>query len=189
MQHSDQISGYMAMGEAVLNILVLALQQEVRLLVLWFKLARLSGTVVTTQETAATAVNFNEKDDITDEQDVPIVQGEQLYIPTDLLRFWLGFSTAYGSLQSIMPVSNIKATLLTFAMPQYPIWFFLDLFHNFNLVIDQQHVIPAPYEALILVANGQMFNCFVDQDVVVRVMFDDNPDPQVLSLEVIDEMG
>ncbi|KAA6357908.1 MAG: hypothetical protein EZS28_046565 [Streblomastix strix] len=55
---------------------------------------------------------------------------------------------------------------MTFAMPQYPTWLFPVLFHNFDLVIDQRHVIPAPYEALTQTVNGAMFDCFVDQDVV-----------------------
>ncbi|KAA6378923.1 MAG: hypothetical protein EZS28_025553 [Streblomastix strix] len=112
-----------------------------------------------------------------------------------------------------------NAMFMTFAIPQYPTWFFPVLFHNFDLVIDQRHVIPQPYEALTQAVCGQMFDCFVDQDVVsapsdfgtraypdpvevgltpithylcdaiVQIMFDDNPDPQVLSLEVIGEMG
>ncbi|KAA6402875.1 MAG: hypothetical protein EZS28_001600 [Streblomastix strix] len=75
-----------------------------------------------------------------------------------------------------MSFSNIKAMFMTFAMPQYPTWFFPVLFLNFDLVIDQRYVDPVPYEALI-------------QTVNVRIMFDDNPDPQVLSMEVIGEMG
>ncbi|KAA6386897.1 MAG: hypothetical protein EZS28_017575 [Streblomastix strix] len=160
-----------------------------------------------------------------------------------------------------------NAMFMTFAMPQYPTWFFSVLFHNFDLVIDQRHVISQPYEALTQAVNGQMFDCFVDQDVVsalliwtketntlypnkymlawklaaddlfmlreinettqlnpswnqndfkqfigtraypdpvevgltlithylchatVQIMFDDNHDPQLLSLEVIGEMG
>ncbi|KAA6386927.1 MAG: hypothetical protein EZS28_017548, partial [Streblomastix strix] len=48
-----------------------------------------------------------------------------------------------------------NAMFMTFAMPQYPTWFFPVLFHNFDLVIDQRHVIPAPYEALTQTVNGQ----------------------------------
>ncbi|KAA6367991.1 MAG: hypothetical protein EZS28_036481, partial [Streblomastix strix] len=65
-----------------------------------------------------------------------------------------------------MPFSNIKAMFMTFAMPQNPTLFFPVLFHNFDLVIDQRHVIPAPYEALTQAVNGQIFDCFVDQDVI-----------------------
>ncbi|KAA6374021.1 MAG: hypothetical protein EZS28_030454 [Streblomastix strix] len=41
-------------------------------------------------------------------------------------------------------ISQIQdaAMFMTFAMPQYPTWFFPVLFHNFDLVIDQLHVIP-----------------------------------------------
>ncbi|KAA6375733.1 MAG: hypothetical protein EZS28_028738 [Streblomastix strix] len=59
-----------------------------------------------------------------------------------------------------------NAMFMTFAMPQYPTWFFPVLFHNFDLVIDQRHVIPQPYDALTQSVCGQMFDCFVDQDVV-----------------------
>ncbi|KAA6371953.1 MAG: hypothetical protein EZS28_032520 [Streblomastix strix] len=51
-------------------------------------------------------------------------------------------------------------------MPQYSTWFFPVLFHNFDLDIDQRHVIPAPYEALTQAVNGKIFNYFVDQDVI-----------------------
>ncbi|KAA6379992.1 MAG: hypothetical protein EZS28_024483, partial [Streblomastix strix] len=59
-----------------------------------------------------------------------------------------------------------NAMFMTFAMPQYPTWFFPVLFHNFDLVIDQRHVIPQPYDALTQSVCGQMFDCIVDQDVV-----------------------
>ncbi|KAA6402503.1 MAG: hypothetical protein EZS28_001969 [Streblomastix strix] len=49
-----------------------------------------------------------------------------------------------------------NAMFMTFAMPQYPTWFFPILFHYFDLVIDQRHVIPAPYEALTQAVNGQI---------------------------------
>ncbi|KAA6371759.1 MAG: hypothetical protein EZS28_032715 [Streblomastix strix] len=35
-----------------------------------------------------------------------------------------------------------------------------------NLVIDQNNVIPQPYKSLNQATNGQMFDCFVDQDIV-----------------------
>ncbi|KAA6361640.1 MAG: hypothetical protein EZS28_042833 [Streblomastix strix] len=50
-------------------------------------------------------------------------------------------------------------------MPQYPTWFYPVLFYDFDLVIDQRHVIPQPYDALTQTVNGLMFDCFVDQDV------------------------
>ncbi|KAA6364694.1 MAG: hypothetical protein EZS28_039779 [Streblomastix strix] len=92
---------------------------------------------------------------------------------------------------------------MMFAMPQYPTWFFPVLFHNIDLVIDQRHVIPAPYEALTQAVNGQIgIRAYPDPvevgltqtinylcDANVQIMFDDNSDPQVLSLGVIGEMG
>ncbi|KAA6380677.1 MAG: hypothetical protein EZS28_023797 [Streblomastix strix] len=77
-----------------------------------------------------------------------------------------GFDKDSGSLQSIMSFSNIKSLFMTFAMPQYPTWFFPVLFTGLNLVIDQNNVIPQPYKSLNQATNGQMFDCFVDQDVV-----------------------
>ncbi|KAA6373926.1 MAG: hypothetical protein EZS28_030548 [Streblomastix strix] len=55
---------------------------------------------------------------------------------------------------------------MTFAMPQYPKQFFPLLFSRFNPVINQNNVIPLPYISLSQATNGQMFDCFVDQDVV-----------------------
>ncbi|KAA6377928.1 MAG: hypothetical protein EZS28_026545 [Streblomastix strix] len=77
-----------------------------------------------------------------------------------------GFQAVSGSMQSIMSFANIKALFMTFAMPQYPTWFFPILFYNFNLVVDQKNLIPQPYKALTQITNSQMFDCFVDQDVV-----------------------
>ncbi|KAA6393108.1 MAG: hypothetical protein EZS28_011365 [Streblomastix strix] len=77
-----------------------------------------------------------------------------------------GFQAVSGSMQSIMSFANIKALFMTFALPQYPTWFFPVLFYNFNLVVDQKNLIPQPYKALIQTTNSQMFDCFVDQDVV-----------------------
>ncbi|KAA6400860.1 MAG: hypothetical protein EZS28_003619 [Streblomastix strix] len=59
-----------------------------------------------------------------------------------------------------------NSPFMTFAMPQYPTWFFPVLFTGLNLVIDQNNVIPQPYKSLNQATNGQMFDCFVDQDVV-----------------------
>ncbi|KAA6364948.1 MAG: hypothetical protein EZS28_039525 [Streblomastix strix] len=101
-----------------------------------------------------------------------------------------------------MSFSNIKAMFMTFAMPQYPTWFFPILFHKFDFVIDQRHVIPTPSEALTQAVNGQIgTRAYPDPvevgltpithylcDAIVRIMFDDNPDPQVLSLEVVGEI-
>ncbi|KAA6380967.1 MAG: hypothetical protein EZS28_023504, partial [Streblomastix strix] len=71
-----------------------------------------------------------------------------------------------GFIQTIMSFANIKSLFVTFAMPQYPIWFFPVLFKNIDLIIDQRHVIPSAYPALKQDVCGQMFDCFVDQDVV-----------------------
>ncbi|KAA6368096.1 MAG: hypothetical protein EZS28_036376, partial [Streblomastix strix] len=49
---------------------------------------------------------------------------------------------------------------------QYPTWFFPVLFKNIDLIIDQRHVIPAAYPALTQDVCSQIFDCFVDQDVV-----------------------
>ncbi|KAA6365653.1 MAG: hypothetical protein EZS28_038820 [Streblomastix strix] len=76
------------------------------------------------------------------------------------------FGINSGSQQSIMSFSNFKAMFMTFAMPQYPTWFFPVLFNNFDLVIDWRHMKQQPYEALTQSVNGQMFDCFVDQDVI-----------------------
>ncbi|KAA6370220.1 MAG: hypothetical protein EZS28_034254 [Streblomastix strix] len=51
-------------------------------------------------------------------------------------------------------------------MSQYPTWFYPILFYDLDLIIDQRHVVPQPYEALTQTVNGLMFDCFVDQDVV-----------------------
>ncbi|KAA6394027.1 MAG: hypothetical protein EZS28_010448 [Streblomastix strix] len=76
------------------------------------------------------------------------------------------FEPCSGQIQSIMSFSNIKAMFMTFAMQQYPTWFFLMLFHNMDLIIDQRHAVPFPYEAHTQATNGSMFQCFVDQDLV-----------------------
>ncbi|KAA6386060.1 MAG: hypothetical protein EZS28_018414 [Streblomastix strix] len=65
-----------------------------------------------------------------------------------------------------MSIFFIKAVFMTFAMLQYPTWFFLMLFHNMDLIIDQRHAVPFPYEAHTQATNGSMFQCFVDQDLV-----------------------
>ncbi|KAA6400507.1 MAG: hypothetical protein EZS28_003963 [Streblomastix strix] len=53
-----------------------------------------------------------------------------------------------GFIQTIMSFANIKSLLITFAMPQYPIWFFPVLFKKIDLIIDQRHVIPSAYPVL-----------------------------------------
>ncbi|KAA6369551.1 MAG: hypothetical protein EZS28_034923 [Streblomastix strix] len=71
-----------------------------------------------------------------------------------------------GFIQTIMSFANIKSMFVTFAMPQYPTWFFPVLFKNIDLIIDQHHVILSAYPALTQDVCGQIFDCFVDQDVV-----------------------
>ncbi|KAA6362835.1 MAG: hypothetical protein EZS28_041638, partial [Streblomastix strix] len=71
-----------------------------------------------------------------------------------------------GVIQSIMSFANIKSIFFTFAMPQYPTWFFPVLLKNIDLIIDQRHVISSAYPALTQDVCGQMFDCFIDQDVV-----------------------
>ncbi|KAA6404260.1 MAG: hypothetical protein EZS28_000218 [Streblomastix strix] len=88
---------------------------------------------------------------------------------------------------------------MTFAMPQYPTWFFPVLFKGFDLIIDQRHVVPAPYEALTQIVNGAIYPNPLQVNLtllkhylceaVVRIIFVDAPDPQVLSMEVIGELG
>ncbi|KAA6397054.1 MAG: hypothetical protein EZS28_007415, partial [Streblomastix strix] len=77
-----------------------------------------------------------------------------------------GFAEQSGAMQSIMSFSNIKSLFMTFAMPQYSTWFYPILIYDFDLIIDQRHVVPQPYNALTQTVNGLMFDCFVDQDVV-----------------------
>ncbi|KAA6399612.1 MAG: hypothetical protein EZS28_004860 [Streblomastix strix] len=132
---------------------------------------------------------------------VELIRNQRLInFPTQVLRAqstnypFVGFKTG-NSLQSIMSFSNIKSIFMTFAMPQYPTWFFPVLFQGFDLIINQRHVIPTPYEALTQIVNSQIplllnFTPLMHYlcDAVVRFMFDDAPDPQVLSMEVIGEI-
>ncbi|KAA6375769.1 MAG: hypothetical protein EZS28_028703 [Streblomastix strix] len=95
-----------------------------------------------------------------------------LNFPTQIIRTqssnfpFQGFSANGGSMQSIMSYSNIKAMFITFAMNQYPTWMFPVLFQKFNLVIDQRNLIPQEYVSLNPMVTGQMFECFVEQDLV-----------------------
>ncbi|KAA6363058.1 MAG: hypothetical protein EZS28_041415, partial [Streblomastix strix] len=69
-------------------------------------------------------------------------------------------------MQTIMSFYNIKSVFMTFAMQQYPTWFFPILMKKIDLIIDQKHATPNPYEALTADVNGSIFQCFVDQDIV-----------------------
>ncbi|KAA6354105.1 MAG: hypothetical protein EZS28_050368 [Streblomastix strix] len=55
---------------------------------------------------------------------------------------------------------------MTFAMQQYPTWFFPLLLKKIDLIIDQKHATPNPYKALTANGLGSIFQCFVDQDIV-----------------------
>ncbi|KAA6395296.1 MAG: hypothetical protein EZS28_009175 [Streblomastix strix] len=55
---------------------------------------------------------------------------------------------------------------MTFAIQQYPTWFFPILMKKNELIIDQKHATPNPYEALTADVNGSNFQSFVDQDIV-----------------------
>ncbi|KAA6388585.1 MAG: hypothetical protein EZS28_015889 [Streblomastix strix] len=76
------------------------------------------------------------------------------------------FEPSSGQIQSIISFSNIKAMFMTFAMPQYPTWFFPMLLHNIDLIVDQRHAVPFLYEAHTQATNGSMFQFFVDQDII-----------------------
>ncbi|KAA6367022.1 MAG: hypothetical protein EZS28_037450, partial [Streblomastix strix] len=95
-----------------------------------------------------------------------------LNFPTQIIRTqstnfpFSGFSSNGGSMQSIMSYSNIKALFITFAMNQYPTWFYPVLFQRFNLEIDQRHLIQQDYVSLNPMVTSQMFECFVEQDLV-----------------------
>ncbi|KAA6389678.1 MAG: hypothetical protein EZS28_014794, partial [Streblomastix strix] len=71
-----------------------------------------------------------------------------------------------GFIQTVMSFTNIISMFVTFAMSQYHTWFFALLFKNIDLIIDQRHVIPNAYPALTQDVCGQIFDCFVDQDVI-----------------------
>ncbi|KAA6385292.1 MAG: hypothetical protein EZS28_019183 [Streblomastix strix] len=95
-----------------------------------------------------------------------------IHFPTQVLKSQSSnytmnnFEPSSGQIQSIMSFANIKAMFMTFAMPQYPTWFFPMLLHNIDLIIDQRHAVRFPYEAHTQATNGSMFQCFVDQDVI-----------------------
>ncbi|KAA6389094.1 MAG: hypothetical protein EZS28_015378 [Streblomastix strix] len=95
-----------------------------------------------------------------------------LNFPTQIIRTqssnfpFRGFSENGGTMQSIISYSNIKAMIITFAMNQYPTWMFPVLFYMFNLVIDQRNLISQEYVSLNPTVIGQVFECFVEQDLV-----------------------
>ncbi|KAA6390907.1 MAG: hypothetical protein EZS28_013565 [Streblomastix strix] len=95
-----------------------------------------------------------------------------LNFPTQILRTqssnfpFQGFAAAGSTMQSIMSYSNIKTVFVTFAMNQYPTWMYPVLFQRFNLEIDQRNLIPQEYVSLNPMVTSQMFECFVEQDLV-----------------------
>ncbi|KAA6378391.1 MAG: hypothetical protein EZS28_026082 [Streblomastix strix] len=95
-----------------------------------------------------------------------------IHFPTQVLKSQSSnytmnnFEPTSGQIQSIMSFSNTKAMFMTFAMPWYRTWFFPMLFHNIDLIIDQRHAVPFPYEAHTQSTNGTIFQCFVDQDII-----------------------
>ncbi|KAA6381790.1 MAG: hypothetical protein EZS28_022681 [Streblomastix strix] len=104
---------------------------------------------------------------------ISLIQKQKIInFPPQLLRTqqsnfpFSGFDKTSVSMQSIMSFSDIKSLFMTFAMSQYPTWFFPVLFTGLNLVINQNNVIAQPYKSLNQATNGQMFDCFVDQNVV-----------------------
>ncbi|KAA6372902.1 MAG: hypothetical protein EZS28_031570 [Streblomastix strix] len=104
---------------------------------------------------------------------ISLIQTQKIInFPTQVFRAqssnfpFSGFGKDSGSLQSIMSFSSIKSLFMTFTMPQYPTWCFTVLFTGLNLIVDQNNVIPQPYISLNQATNGQMFDCFVDQDAV-----------------------
>ncbi|KAA6370563.1 MAG: hypothetical protein EZS28_033909 [Streblomastix strix] len=55
---------------------------------------------------------------------------------------------------------------ITFAMNQYPTRMFSELFQMLNLVICQRNITPQEYVSLNPMVTGQMFEFFVEQDLV-----------------------
>ncbi|KAA6392807.1 MAG: hypothetical protein EZS28_011667 [Streblomastix strix] len=71
------------------------------------------------------------------------------------------------TMENEMAIINlIRAVFMTFAMQQYPTWFFPILMKKIDLIIDQKHATPNSFEALTAGVKGSIFQCFVDQDIV-----------------------
>ncbi|KAA6399151.1 MAG: hypothetical protein EZS28_005320 [Streblomastix strix] len=126
------------------------------------RLANLEGKPITTTIPTATITVI-----------VDMIRNQRLInFPTQAIRTQSSnypasnISDGGGYIQTIMSFANIKSIFVTFAMPQYPTWFFPVLFKKIDLIINLRHVIPSAYPALIQDDCGQMFDCFVDQDVV-----------------------
>ncbi|KAA6380349.1 MAG: hypothetical protein EZS28_024122 [Streblomastix strix] len=115
-------------------------------------------------------ISFNMENE---EAIIDLIRAQKIInFPTQIIRTqstnfpFGGFDENGGSLQSIMSFANIKAMYMTFAMNQYPTWFFPVLLQKFDLIIDQRHLVPEAYASLNPMVCGQMFDCFVDQDVI-----------------------
>ncbi|KAA6402968.1 MAG: hypothetical protein EZS28_001510 [Streblomastix strix] len=115
-------------------------------------------------------ISFNMENE---EAIIDLIRAQKIInFPTQIIRTlstnftFGGFDEGGGSLQSIMSFANIKAIYMTFAMNQYPTWFFPVLLQRFDLIIDQRHLVPEAYASLNPMVCGQMIDCFVDQDVV-----------------------
>ncbi|KAA6390331.1 MAG: hypothetical protein EZS28_014141 [Streblomastix strix] len=90
-----------------------------------------------------------------------------IHFPTQVLKTQsTNYPMSGTQMQTIMSFSNIKSVFMTFAMQQYPTWFFPILMKKTDLIIDHKHATPNPYEALTADVNGSIFQCFVDQDIV-----------------------
>ncbi|KAA6390120.1 MAG: hypothetical protein EZS28_014352 [Streblomastix strix] len=113
-------------------------------------------------------VNMEGKPNTTTENEAVIVDmiHNQRFInfPTQVLRTQLSNQPASnvgerdGFIQIIMSFAINKSMFITFAMPQYPTWFFPILFKGTDLIIDQRHVIPSAYPALTQDTCEQMFD-------------------------------
>ncbi|KAA6387588.1 MAG: hypothetical protein EZS28_016885 [Streblomastix strix] len=90
-----------------------------------------------------------------------------IHFPTQVLKTQsTNYPMSGTQMQTIMSFSNIKSVFMTFAMQQYPTWFFPILMKKIDLIIDQKHATPNTYQALTADVNGSIFQCFVDQDIV-----------------------
>ncbi|KAA6391156.1 MAG: hypothetical protein EZS28_013318 [Streblomastix strix] len=97
-------------------------------------------------------ISFNMENE---EAIIDLIRAQKIInFPTQIIRTqstnfpFGGFDENGGNLQSIMSFANIKAMYMTFAMNQYPTWFFPVLLQRFGLIIDQRHLVPEAYTSL-----------------------------------------
>ncbi|KAA6395027.1 MAG: hypothetical protein EZS28_009448 [Streblomastix strix] len=86
------------------------------------------------------------------------------------LSFWLGFSTAYGSFHQFQLMREGTALLGTTIYAREYATISSNSLSDLcttNSVSVSPLEIPQPYDALTQTVNGLMFDCFVDQDVVI----------------------